>query len=185
MFIAQQLQYTQRAEYLLYMWQIEDMLRAHQLDLARLEEQYLSRFEWSESQRAEARLWYEQLIEMMRHEGKQQSGHLRINENVLEGLADLHDQLLESTKFPYYGELYHRVLPFIVELRAKSGEQLARVGTVGELELCFQLLYGILLLRLQGKAVSEATQTAAQQVSAFLGQLADYWKAQREERLEL
>ncbi|MDO5074843.1 MAG: DUF4924 family protein [Bacteroidales bacterium] len=185
MLIAQRLQYTNRAEYLLYMWQVEDILRAHDLNIDKLEKEYLSRFELDEQQRDATRTWYEQLIEMMHHEGKQKSGHLRINENVIEGLAEVHDALLRSTKYPYYRELYHRVLPLLVELRAKSGEQLPPAGTAGELSLCFQLLYGVLLLRLQQKEVSSGTAQAAGEVSTFLGQLSDYWKAHREERLDL
>lgn len=185
MLIAQHLQYTNRAEYLLYMWQVEDILRAHDLDIERLDRDYLSRFQMDEKQRADTRLWYEQLIEMMRHESKRESGHLRINENVVEGLAEVHDALLRSSKFPYYREMYHRVLPLLVELRAKAGEQLPPAGTAGELTLCFQLLYGVLLLRMQEKEVSNGTSQAAKEVSGFLGQLSDYWKAHREERLEL
>lgn len=56
---------------------------------------------------------------------------------------------------PTFAEIYPRTvlrssifktLPYIVELRAKSGE-----GKTGELETCFNALYGVLLLRLQKK----------------------------------
>ena len=53
-----------------------------------------------------------------------------------------------------------------------------------ELELCFELLYGVMLLRLQKKEVSEETLAAAKDVSTFLGQLSDYWKAHREGKLD-
>lgn len=185
MLIAQRLQHSHRAEYLLYMWQVEDLIRAHHLDLARLEAEYLSRFELNDQQRAETLTWYEQLIEMMRHEGKQSTGHLRINENVLEGLAEMHDLLIASNKFPYYREHYHRVLPLLVELRSKVGNHLPAPGTVGELNLCFQMLYGLLMLRLQGKEISPSTHQASTEISAFLGQLSDYWKAHRTGKLEL
>ena len=87
-------------------------------------------------------------------------------------LADLHDQLLKSTKYPEYGAEFYRTLPFIVELRSKTPEG----QQVGELETCFNALYGTLLLKLQGKEVSRDTQVAIAQISHFIGILAAYFK---------
>ena len=36
---------------------------------------------------------------------------------------DLHLQLLRSPKFPYYNSAYYKVLPYIVELRAKGADK--------------------------------------------------------------
>ena len=84
--------------------------------------------------RQELEQWYADLCEMMRSEGKMQSGHLQINLNVVETLAELHEALIRSDKFPYYRQLYYKVLPFIVELRAKNGTQ-AHTGIREELNL--------------------------------------------------
>ena len=48
MLIAQRLQYTNRSEYLLYMWQVEDILRAHHCSIDELRTNYLARFDVSE-----------------------------------------------------------------------------------------------------------------------------------------
>ena len=45
-----------------------------------------------------------------------------------------------STKYPFYNAAYFKALPFIVELRQKSGQT-----EESELETCFEALYGILL----------------------------------------
>lgn len=92
------------------------------------------------------REWYESLIDMMHSEGVEKKGHLQLNKNVLIDLTDLHLRLLKSTREPFYGAAFFKTLPYIVELRAKSGE-----GKTGELETCFNALYGVLLLRLQKK----------------------------------
>ena len=83
--------------------------------------------------------------------------------------------------------MYYKVLPYIVELRAKqdAASKEDGMGVAQELELCFELLYGVMLLRLQKKTLSEETQTATKDVSVFLGQLSDYWKANREGKLEI
>lgn len=186
MLIAQKLQYSSRSEYLLYMWQVEDILRAHHCSIDELREKYLARFDVTAEVRTEMEAWYENLCVMMREEGVTEHGHLQINKNVIEGLAEVHELLIDNAKYPYYRQMYYKVLPYIVELRAKqdAASKEDGMGVAQELELCFELLYGVMLLRLQKKTLSEETQTATKDVSVFLGQLSDYWKANREGKQE-
>ena len=51
MFIAKELKDKNICEYLLYMWQIEDTIRAYQLDLDRIKAEYVSRFQYPDAQR--------------------------------------------------------------------------------------------------------------------------------------
>ncbi len=58
------------AEYLLYMWQIEDIIRANGLDLAKIESTVIDKYPGlSPQQRKEMTEWYESLIDMMMREG--------------------------------------------------------------------------------------------------------------------
>ena len=104
-------------------------------------------------------------------EGVADSGHLQLNKNVIIALDDLHRRLLSDPKFAAYSAQFYHTLPIIVELRAKAGENKA-----GEIETCFNALYGILMLRLQGKEISEETAQAASQISKFLALLSHYYK---------
>lgn len=169
--LAQQLRAQNRAEYLLYMWQVEEILRAYDCDIDRLKSEYLTQFGYDEATFTETTQWYADLCEMMRSERVQQSGHLQINKNTLAGLEELHAQLLSSTKFPYYNAMYYKALPHLVALRAKEVDR-----ERSELEMMFEALYGVMLLRLQKKEVSEATAAAVKDFSTLLGQLADYHK---------
>ena len=57
------------AEYLLYMWQIEDLIRANGLDIDKIQENIIDRYtSLSDQQKKEMREWYESLIDMMRRE---------------------------------------------------------------------------------------------------------------------
>ncbi len=179
MLIANQLRTKNRAEYLLYLWQVEDILRAYGCDFDRLCEGYLSRFDLPEAQRAETEQWYANLCEMMRAEGVKESGHLQISKNVLQELNELHIQLTQSSKFPYYREMYYKVLPYIVELRSKGADK-----EETELQTCFDALYGLLMLRLQKKEVSEGTVRAATDITALLGQLSDYYFKDKAEPID-
>ena len=169
------------AEYLMYMWQIEDIIRAYQLDIDKIQEGIIDKYQnLSEEQRKEMREWYESLIDMMRREGVEKSGHLQLNKNVLIDLNNLHRRLLKNPKFAQYAAEYYKTLPFIVEIRAKAGE-----NKKDELESCFDALYGILMLRLSGKEVSEETTNAAKQISRFLAMLANYYKKDYNNEIDL
>ena len=100
MFISKQLKQQNIAEYLIYMWQVEDLIRAYGCDSERIQRELVSRY--PAEQQDELAQWYQDLIEMMRREEVMQQGHLQINKNVITWLTDLHLQLLASSKFPYY-----------------------------------------------------------------------------------
>ena len=124
--------------------------------------------------------WYEDLIGMMRDEDVQEKGHLQINKNVIISLTDLHLQLLRSTKEPFYGAAYYKALPFIVELRNKSGNT-----EEPELETCFEALYGAMLLKLQKKEISQETGKALEVIAKFLSLLSNYYEKDRNGELKL
>ncbi len=97
MIIAQAKRKENIAEYLLYMWQVEDIIRAMGMDIDKIKAGIIDRYDVDENTRKETVDWWEGLIMMMQHEGKQQAGHLQINKNVLIRLNDLHNELLKST----------------------------------------------------------------------------------------
>jgi flagellin-specific chaperone FliS len=179
MFIAQELRKKNIAEYLLYMWQVEDTIRAFDCSLARIRREYIDRFDYDEEQKEEEADWFGNLIRMMNTEGCRQQGHLQINKVTLQMMTELHQQLLSSSKFPFYNAEYYKVLPFIVELRNRGANK-----EEGEVETCLNLLYGVMMLRLQNKEISPNTQHALKEVSTFIGMLSDYYKKDKEEPLE-
>jgi len=188
-FIAQELRKKNIAEYLLYMWQVEDTIRAFGCSLGRIRREYVDRFDYSDEQKDEEGDWLGNLIRMMNQEGCREHGHLQINKVTMQMLVELHTQLLESPKFPFYNAAYYKVLPFIVELRnrgARSADsRLAdTVKQENEIETCFNSLYGVMLLRLQHKDISPDTLHAVKEISNFIGMLADYYKKDKEEGLK-
>ena len=178
MFVAQELRKKSIAEYLLYMWQIEDIIRAYGCSLPVIKKQYIERFNFSEEQKAEEIDWFGNLIRMMNEEGKRESGHLDINKVILKDVIDLHGMLLQSTKFPIYNAEYYKVLPFIVELRNRGDKDL------NEIETCLDALYGVMMLRLQKKAISPETERAIKEITTFVGLLSDYYIKDRTEGLK-
>lgn len=180
MLIAQKLKKENIAEYLIYMWQVEDLIRANGLDIDAIDKQIISRFDQSDSVKKEIREWYENLIDMMRREDVVQKGHLIINKNVISDLTDLHLRLLKNPEEDAYTEAYYKTLPFIVELRSKSSDK-----DIPELETCFSALYGFLLMRLQQKEISGETQAAISQISSFIRLLAQKYKERQSGTLDI
>lgn len=178
MFVASQKRKENIAEYLLYMWQIEDLIRANDLDIDKIAQNIVAKFSLTREQQKQMIEWYESLIDMMRREDVIKSGHLQLNKNIILQLAQLHDAILKDPQFTEYSAEYYKTLPFIVELRAKAGE-----NKQGELETCFTALYGMLLLRLQGKEITKDTLTALTQITRFIALLSHYFKLDSEDKL--
>ena len=146
-------------------------MRANHLDMDELAASVITRYpQLDDEQRAELTDWYANLVEMMHHDGVETAGHLQINRNVVTEMCDLHERLMHSTKFPFYQAAYYKILPAIVELRAKS-PQTAK----SEIETCFDALYGVWMLKLQRRPINPETAEAMQNISTFIGMLSDYF----------
>lgn len=179
MFISQELRKKNIAEYLLYMWQVEDIIRAYDCNLGRIRREYIGRFDYTEEQKEDMTDWYGNLVRMMNQEGCREKGHLQINKIVMQQLVELNAQLLQSTRYPFYNSEYYKVLPFIVELR-KHGAS----ADENEVETCFNALYGVMMLRLGKKKISPDTEHAIKEITTFIGMLSDYYMKDKEEPLE-
>lgn len=179
MFISQLLKEKNIAEYLIYMWQVEDLIRANSCDIEKIKSNVIAPYPLTDEQRAELTQWYTDLIEMMRYEEVLEKGHLQINKNIILWLTDLHNQLLASPKFPFYSSAYYKALPYIVELRAKGAEKEA-----SEIATCLETLYGILLLKLQKRTISEETKKAQEVITTLLALLSDYYLQDKKSNLE-
>ncbi len=180
MIVAHQKRKENIVEYLLYMWEVEDLIRANRLDMDSIRRTVLPQYNQSPEVMAEIEQWYENLIEMMRREGVAEKGHIQLNKNVILTLTDLHLRLLRSPKETVYGATYYKTLPSIVQLRSKSGGE-----EIPEIETCLTAVYGYLLLRMQKKPVSPETTEAVKQIMLFLNLLAAKQKEEQNGKLNL
>lgn len=178
MFIAQELRKKNIAEYLLYMWHIEDLIRAYKYSLTNIRSQYINNFDYTNEQKEEMTDWYGDLLTMMNHEGKRAKGHLQINEIIMQELCELHSKLLQSSKYPFYNAEYYKVLPYIVELHNRGNKDLH------EIEICLNALYGVMLLHIQDKGISLETEHAIKEITTFIGMLSDYYIKDERESLD-
>jgi len=130
------------AEYILYLWQMEDYLRAF-------------------PQNAEATEELHELNEMMHREGIMEGGHMALANNALNELIDLHAQLLDEDAM--YRAAVIRLQPSLNVLKAKTDRP-----TMSDIEACLVLLYQIMLLRLQKRPISPETASVQEQATKLL-----------------
>lgn len=130
------------AEYILWLWQMEDYLRAF-------------------PEQAEATQELHELNEMMHREGIMEGGHLQLAQNALAELEDLNDQLLDEEAT--YRAAIIRLQPSLNLLKAKTDRP-----TMSDIEACFVLLYQIMMLRLQKREISPETADVQQRATQLL-----------------
>jgi hypothetical protein len=130
------------AEYILYLWQIEDYLRAF-------------------PGQAEANDELRELNEMLHREGITESGHLQLAKNALSEMEELHSELLNEDAM--YRAAVLQLQPSLNLLKAKTDRP-----TMSDVEAGLILLYQIMLLLLQQKPVTPETASVQAQVTKLL-----------------
>lgn len=158
--------------YILYMWQVEDLIRACQCDKEKVEELLLSKYTTQDYDKEDLRQWYFERIDMMLSEGVQEKGHLQINRIAVMELETLHNTLLKSENEYIYTSLHYQILPAIIQLKGLTPSE----NNISEIELCLNAIYGYTTMKMKGTEISAETQKSIQQISNFLSMLSLKYK---------
>jgi len=169
MIIAEQKRHENIAEYLLYMFQIEDIIRAAALDINLIEKQVIAKFDVPYGVKRDMREWYGSLISMMKDERKQEKGHLAILTGLIDDLNSLHIRLLNDPDALEYQGLYRNARSSVEALRVRNTEK------VNDVLLMLNGLYGLLILRISKQSVSTQTEEAFSSISTLLAYLSAAW----------
>lgn len=177
MLIAQQKLEENIAEYILYMYQVEDIIRAYNFDLDAIISQYVRPQLPDETFIPQYTKWYKGLIQDMQDQRKQKSGHLLELNEILVELSFLHNTLLGQVNDVKYTGLVEAAKPYVEEFKEKSN-----LKDKNDVELLFGAMYMKLLLRLQKKEISPETEEAFDSMRIMLAYLAKaYHKMKRGE----
>ncbi|MBO4244140.1 MAG: DUF4924 family protein [Bacteroidales bacterium] len=180
MIIAQKKKRENIAEYVLYMFQVEDMMRACHNDIDTVKQRIISQYSQPPEVMKDIEYWYENILALMKNEGVEQKGHLREVLNIIDDMYDVHLRLLRSPLHPDYKAAYQDAAPVI----GQSIQKTHREGA-SEVEVCLEMLYMILLLKLQHKELSSDTVFGVQKISRLLALLSAKYKLNEEDKLEL
>lgn len=160
MFIAYQKKKENICEYFLYMFQIEDLIRACKFSKPTIESTLLPKYPAEPAVQTEVRQWYFGLTDQMEEEKLQERGHLITITNKIFEVYDFHLYLMNNVKEMKYQAEFNKVAPMIQELRQKQD-----ATDLSDLQLALNAVYGFIILRMKGKQVSKST---AEAISAFV-----------------
>jgi very-short-patch-repair endonuclease len=166
MLIAREIRKTNITEFIIYMYQVEDMVRAAKFDMERVKMSIISQYEQPPQVMEEIREWYASLIQAMKEEKIEVRGHLQFIQNLVVDLNNLHLRLVEKKEETEYRELYRKAKPNIDILQDKTMEP-----DVMEIEACLNGLYGYLLMRIRNRKISKDTQEGIETISHLLAHL--------------
>lgn len=166
MLVAKQKQQENIAEYILYMYQIEDVIRAYRFNMDDILEHYVRPQLPDESFLGQYREWYQKIINEMKSYKLEKAGHLPSLNEVLIELSYLHTTLLTATKDPKYISILEVAAPNIEGFKNKSD-----LKDKNDIEIAFHAMYMKLLLRLQKKEISAETEEAFDSMRIMLAYL--------------
>ncbi len=164
--IADQKKNENIAEYILFVWQMEDLIRAAHFN-NELIEQFVREFAEDPVQIEEEDQWFKDLAKKMKIEGVERRGHVSDVMEVTHELSLLHHTLINILKDSSYLHLYKDAKVYIGEYLQKAGG-----STSNDVETCLTALYGLLVLRLKKAEISEETEEAMKSFSILMARLA-------------
>ena len=176
--IAQAKRKENIAEYILYLWQIEDLLRALQFSPEAIYSQLVAPRQLEEEQKHVYLLWYMDIVNLLKKEDKEESGHLEHTLHLIGDIHNLHLQLMQNPVGEHYRKTFARLAPQLPMLRT-----LVKKEDVCDTEICFRALYAAMLYRIKGdKKRAEAINDTIELVSPVVAELAAmYGKVERGE----
>ena len=155
MLLAHQKQNENIAEYILYMYQMEDIVRAFQFELEPIVQHTVLPITESEAEITEYRSWYEGLIREMKAQRIEQKGHLADIQDLVIELSYLNSTLLTVYNDEKYKMLNNQAVSTLEEFKVKSNLQ-----DKNTIEILLHAMYMKLLMRLKKQEISSETEEA-------------------------
>lgn len=166
MFIAKEKRKENIAEYILYLWQLEDLLRTLSLDEAKIKAALVDPSNQPDDKKEQALYWYIGIVSLLKDEGKETSGHTNHSLHLIKDLTDIHLYLLNNKKDEKYSALYYKAKPDIELFKEKMGDE-----RVSDIEAAFNALYSRILLRLKKEPISAETEEAFTNITQLIAYL--------------
>ncbi len=162
------------AEYIIFLWQMEDLVRAVNFDEGAIDS-FVHSYAPEGEALEEEKKWFLQLMLDMKKEGVEQRGHITEVHELIFELNYLHNTMANLVKDKTYVDLYHKAQPNIKEYMERTdGKQ------TNDVEICLTALYGMLVLRLKKEPISDETTAAMQTFSNLLARLAFHYRLMKQ-----
>lgn len=146
MYIARQKRKENIAEYILYIWQLEDLFRALQFSPEAIYSQLIDKQEERTDEEKQAIFfWYMDLINLLKTEGKEEHGHIEHSLHLIKDLDTLHQDLQKLPAGEKYREVFLPLSAELVRLKEKFEKP-----ELNDVEFMMRSLYSVMLYRIKG-----------------------------------
>lgn len=164
MLIAEQKRKESISEYIIFMYQTEDLIRAYNFALEEIYKYVIKHFPVEDSMKTRIKAWYRKVANQMKKEGIEESGHLEELNKLARELSQFNLELLKSDQS--YRKIFDQAKLHINRNAALSNGQLTN-----PIEICLNGIYGLLILRLNGKPIDDTIKQGAQAFGDVLSYL--------------
>lgn len=146
--IAESKRQNNIAEYIIHMYQTEDLIRAYEFDLAAIKERIVAHIPEDDEEKQLLADWYSDIIIKMKEEGIEKSGHLSEVQQIVLELSDIHEELQSTDN--NFEKVYSNSKSHIDRSLA-----IAKGQIINEVQICLNGVYGLLILRMEGKRIAD------------------------------
>lgn len=164
------------AEYIVHMYQTEDLILTYNFNLNEIHEYVIKHMSKDEVILKELLLWYADIIDQMQSEKIANSKRrLSSTQVYVDELTKMHNTLLESDDD--YSRTYSKAKGDIVQYIKLSDNSI-----INPIQICLNGIYGMLLLKLNGKKITPNQQKTLTAFGAVLACLSkEYNKVKQSE----
>lgn len=157
MIIAEQKKKENIIEYIIYLRQIQDLIRSLNFDFAKIKNELVDKYNTDSETKLRIENWYRNIAKELTKKNFVIVGDIDEIKNTIALLEDLHQKLLKDTQEHKHKELYKWAEPNIANFRT-----LSRSPNKSDVEVCIDAVYSLFLLRLKKEPISEETMQAMQ-----------------------
>ena len=165
MLIAEQKRKESISEYIIFMYQTEDLIRAYNFDLEEIYKYVIQHFPVEDNKKTRIKAWYRKIANQMKKESLDKTGHLEeLNKLALE-LSQFNLELLKSDQS--YRKIFDQA-----KLHINRNAALSNGKVTNPIQICLNGIYGLLILRLNGKPIDDSINQGVQafgDVLSYLG----------------
>lgn len=143
-------------EYIIYMYQMEDLIRAYDFSMEEIQKYVVVHYPIPETEKEETLAWFKELAAQMEDENIKKNGRLKSTQKIVDMLAKLHWELLKTDK--EYFAIYQKAKPHVIKLVLEAGDN----PPSHEIQVCINAVYGLLLAKLHGREIPEGLSEATE-----------------------
>ncbi|KXX71337.1 DUF4924 family protein [Flammeovirga sp. SJP92] len=172
MIIADKKKEDNICEYIIYIYQSEELLRAFNFNFDDIKEYVLKHItKLTEEEKEEVLNWHKELMKLMESEEVMKEGHCSLAQNEIDTITTIHEKLLKEDQD--YLKIYQNAAPHI-----ENNLKIADGLITNPIQICINGIFGLLLLRTRGKKVDDQTKEILNTFGDVLSYLAFKYKQQ-------